>query len=198
MRFCVKKSRIKNLLIIDNSLKEKHIFYNSKNLSTISIYYINNYQIINLLNKYNIKKIGIITHGTIEPNKLFINNFTDLIKNINIKQIDFISCNLLLYNEWIIYLKQFNNIIFGLSKNKVGNPIYGGSWYLDSINKDIKNIYFTNKINNLTEVLTNQIEQNGTIIQISTNNTNNTNIQISSSDLNNIYALEIKIGRAHV
>jgi hypothetical protein len=146
---------IKNLLIIDDSLVDKNIFYKSINSHTISLFYLDNNQIYNLLSKYkSIKRIGIITHGTYNPCNLFINDFTNLIKNINIKYIDLLSCNLLCSNEWVQYLSQFNNIKFGLSKNKVGNPLYGGSWYLDSINKDIKNIYFTNQIDMLTNILT--------------------------------------------
>jgi len=91
-------------------------------------------------------------------NKFYSNNimnlFTDLSNN-NQKntKIDIISCN---FNsdEFINATNDIMNkynLCINYSLDKTGN--HGGNWILESSNENIKNIYFTNNINNWNNVL---------------------------------------------
>jgi hypothetical protein len=74
-------------------------------------------------------------------------------------KIDLLTCDL---NEQYIIeminnLQQKYNVIINYSLNKTGNYNAGGDWIMESSNENIKNIYFTNNINNWNNVLDNII-----------------------------------------
>jgi hypothetical protein len=93
--------------------------------------------------------------GIIENNAtLFIKQ---LVQQYSVKTIDFLGCNLLSYPIWKNYfnylMNENPNLIVRASKNKTGNILSGGDWVLESTNEDVKNLYFTEKINNWNETL---------------------------------------------
>ena len=53
------------------------------------------------------------------------------------------------FEMWIV----ITNITIGASNNRTGNLQYGGDWLLESTNENIKNIYFTDNIDNYEDVL---------------------------------------------
>lgn len=85
--------------------------------------------------------------------KLIVN----LCKKLNVKCVDYLACNSLKYSKWTNYYNKINmltnGVIVGASANKTGNTNYGGDWMLESINLDVKLIYFTDGIINYTLTL---------------------------------------------
>jgi hypothetical protein len=72
-----------------------------------------------------------------------------IIKEFNIKNIDWLACDTLNYPNWVNFyniLKRETNIIIGASNNKTGNIKYGGDWLLESTSQNIERIYFTKSI----------------------------------------------------
>jgi hypothetical protein len=79
-----------------------------------------------------------------------------LIKDFNIKNIDFLVCNSLLNNKWLEYynlLSQITNVTIGASNDKTGNLKYGGNWVMENTNIDIRNTYFNDGIKNYNSTL---------------------------------------------
>jgi len=80
-----------------------------------------------------------------------------LVETFGVTHIDFLGCHLLLYPEWKSYFQILQGFsthpVVGASDNNTGNFKYGGDWVLESTNEDVRNIYFTNLIENYTDVL---------------------------------------------
>jgi hypothetical protein len=80
----------------------------------------------------------------------------DMIKQYNIKNIDFLACETLMYDGWKDFYRVLNEetgIIVGASNDKTGNIKYGGDWVMESTNTDVENIYFTKSIEYYTYLL---------------------------------------------
>lgn len=80
------------------------------------------------------------------PNFIYI---VELIRSLNIKHIDFLACELLLYQEWKDYFKilmDLTGVTVGASNNLTGNLKYGGDWILESTEEDVRNIYFNDNL----------------------------------------------------
>ena len=80
----------------------------------------------------------------------------DLIKEFNIKHVDFLACNSLQYDNWNKYydiLKTNTGVIVGASNDETGNIKYGGDWVMENTSEDVKNIYFNVNIENYTSTL---------------------------------------------
>lgn len=80
-----------------------------------------------------------------------------IIKKFEIKNLDFLVCNSLKYNNWIKYfeiLKFETNVVIGASDNETGNIKYGGDWMMEYSNENIKNIYWNENIYSYTTTLT--------------------------------------------
>ncbi len=85
-----------------------------------------------------------------------ITNIIQLIKKFNIKNLDFLMCNSLKYPDWKKFyglIQKETGIIVGASDDKTGNIKYGGDWVLESLNQDIKSIYFNDNINSYSDTL---------------------------------------------
>lgn len=188
-----------NILLISDLVSNYDTFYTNCNTNTFPIIY--NYkskitELETLLKNFtNITRIAFVFDEAILKKHKFLDNlpfFTnnDLIEEnienlssnfkliinicnqLKVKNIDFLACNSLNYNDWKIFYNKlttltkknnFSGVIIGASNNKTGNIKYGGDWILESINQDIKNIYFTNGIINYTETLSTIISTNGNI-----------------------------------
>ena len=167
-----------NLLLIDKYVQNYEIFYDNCNTVTHPLLDFNRDAILeNLAHITEISRICIVANDSkLDDNKIFLNNepyFTlddinekgrssnlqfliDLIKNKNVKHIDFLACNSLNYEMWSKYyalLTTLTGVIIGASDNKTGNIKYGGDWVMESTKEDIQNIYFTTGISNYMETL---------------------------------------------
>jgi hypothetical protein len=103
-------------------------------------------------------------------NKYFGNNFiqllTDLLNNNHtLVEIDLISCdfNKQLFIDLVEYIYNKYGIKINYSLDKTGNYNNGGNWILESSNENIKDIYFTNKIDDWKNVLDRTIISNTNI-----------------------------------
>ena len=86
------------------------------------------------------------------------NNFIIFLKNIktdlvNLKNFDLLGCALLSYSTWkkvLQYVETESGINIRASDDDTGNLKVGANWVLESDNINIKDLYFTEKIENLT------------------------------------------------
>ena len=132
----------------------------------------------------NITRIGFIFDNSMMNNKYFLNNeifFTEndliqfennkesledyssnvsflikLIKKFDIKNIDFLACNSLEYDNWKKYyelLQYYSTTIIGASKDLTGNINYGANWIMENTNEDIQHTYFNENITNYSSTL---------------------------------------------
>ena len=172
-------SGIKNILLVHDQVMDHGVLYNSTNSNTYPIIYntsssredlsqllkekfssFERFSIvfhnagINQLKKF-LDNEALFTHEDIvEGNETFSNNtkfIIDLIKEHNIKHIDYLACNTLQFEHWKLYydiLRKETGVIVGASDDLTGNLKYGGDWVLESTNEDIESIYFSGNITN--------------------------------------------------
>jgi len=128
--------------------------------------------------KNGIKRASFAFHDPLNQNSYFLDNklffdendlidnqttfsenvtfLTNLINEFNIENCDFLACNSLQYNNWKKYyelLNKITNVICGASNNNTGNLQYGSDWIMENTNENVRDIYFTNSINNYTSSL---------------------------------------------
>jgi len=174
-----------NVLLIDSNVLESQLFYESANENTYPIMYsesstkeelqqVLNDKFPNGFNRlsivfhdpgYNLYKTFMNCKGLFEDADLLENATTfsenaafliDLLKNKNVLNIDFLSCNTLNYPIWkqfyeVLHLQ--THILVGASDDSTGNVKYGADWIMESTNEDIKNIYFNKNIENYASTL---------------------------------------------
>jgi len=174
---------IKNILLIDVSVAQSDILFNSTNSNTLGIWY-SNYsdrdELLTLLtdNFQTIDRLGFVFNDGLINSKQFMNselfftredledgisNFSpnvkfilEIIKKFSITNIDYLVCNGLKEQNWVKYFTLLNKetgVIVGASDNETGNIKYGGDWILESTNEDITNIYWNYNISNYTSTL---------------------------------------------
>jgi len=159
-----------NLLLIDKTVQQYQLFVDSSNDSTYPIVYSPNYdsqQLLDFIIKSfsHIERVAVVSYGQ-ESISNFLNSepfnsqsniqFVNSLSNkFNFKTIDFLACNVLKYSTWVNYFNQLNQIglTVGASNDKTGNINYGGDWVLESTDLDIKSVYWTNMIDNYSELL---------------------------------------------
>ena len=86
-------------------------------------------------------------------NFLFVKN---LIQHFSLTNIDFLGCNLLLFDNWKQYfelLKGDSNVVIGASDDNTGNLKYGGDWIMENSSENIKEIYFNDAIATYADLL---------------------------------------------
>ena len=173
---------IKNILLIDDSVAQSDILFNSVNSNTLGIEYSNHSdrdELITLLtdNFQTIDRIGFVFNDGMINSKQFMNSelfFTkedledgmteyspnvkfvlDIIKNFKITNIDYLVCNGLKESNWVRYFNLLNKetgVIVGASDNETGNLRYGGDWIMETTNEDVVNIYWNSNISNYTTI----------------------------------------------
>ena len=199
---------IHNILLIDDTVKDYDLFVKGSNLITFPIVY--NYHSDRnelktlLLSKFdNIDRIAFVFHNSNMYTKQFLNNkeffsmsenapnsenlnfIIDIINDLNVYNVDFLTCNSLEYDIWkkyynILQIQTKTNVIIGASNNATGNIKYGGNWIMETTNEDIKNIYFNELIDNYTHTLATTININGGL-------TTNNNIYIKQLSDNSVW-----------
>ena len=182
-----------NIILIHDQVYDFNNFFKYVNLKSYPIVYNSKSSLSDLHNllkeKFlNINRVSFIFHDAgINQLKDFFNNeslFTyndltdnvdkysnnlqfiiDLVKEFNIKNLDYLACNTLQYENWNKYyniIHKETNVIIGASNDLTGNIKYGGNWVLESTNEDIRNIYFTEDIKEYQYTLaTTFLSQNG-------------------------------------
>ena len=164
-------STIQNVLFINSSVTN---FQQYANANTFPIVYSRKNtlkQLLELLTSkfQNISRIAIVCHFSEEP--YFLNNETlfsdtniqfiiDLVKQFNVKNLDFLACSTLQSQVWTSYYTKLHDttcIPIGASNDNTGNLKYGGDWIMESIQEDVQTIYFNDQIQkyaSLLEILT--------------------------------------------
>ena len=175
-------TNMKNVLLIDGDVFQNDILYNAVNSDTLAIKYVVNSdktELLNLLDKFTgLERIAFAFNDATMNSKQFLNNelfFTDddllenqtnyssnlkfiidLVTKFNIKNIDYLVCNGLTYDNWVKYfniLIKETGAIVGASDDKTGNIKYGGDWVMETTNEDIVNIYWGLEISNYSSNL---------------------------------------------
>jgi len=187
-----------NVILIHDKINNPQqfaLYSNSKSLSIIYNESSSNDELIELLNKYftNIKRIAFVFHNSnclkeftnnkpfFDYNDLEINTdyslnmqfIINIANKFNVQNLDYLACNTLLYEHWKKYfdiLKEKTNTTIGASNNLIGNIKYGGDWVLENINEDVRNIYFTDSLENYQYTLVETtLTQNGGTITLNQN-----------------------------
>ena len=157
-----------NVILVDKHVPDYNQFVNATNSSTYPIVYSyssSKTELINILKNFtSITRLCLVFSKNTGNTKLFLDRkplFTDtppysenmefiinIIKEFNIKHIDFLACDTLNYPSWVNYYDILYNetkVIVGASNNKTGN-IKRGDWNMESTNENIELIYFTKSI----------------------------------------------------
>jgi hypothetical protein len=141
----------KNLLFIDQSVRDFQVFVDSVNTNTFPIVY-------DPLSSVDMPdgtfdRIGIVFVNTDTPSFLgkpfFDSILPELIRTYQVKTIDFLACSTLLDPLWIeyyAYLTRETGVLVGASDDLTGNVQYGGDWVMENTLQDIETVYFTEKI----------------------------------------------------
>jgi alpha-tubulin suppressor-like RCC1 family protein len=182
----VNKLGCKNVLLIDTAVPEAQLFVDAANADTFPILYsysTTRTELLAVLQQHftSIDRLGLVftTEGSGRP-KRFIEQapfFTaseatatatsspysvnvefiiSILRQFQIKNIDYLACATLAYPEWVNYyaiLSRETTVIVGASNDKTGNLQYGGDWVLESTSEDIELIYFTESIEYYTHLL---------------------------------------------
>ena len=156
---------------------------NSVNSSTFPIVYSimsSKTELLTLLQRFftNISRIALVFNSSLENSKqfldckpLFVKNETEpysenlqfiiqLIKEFQVKNIDYLACNTLNYSNWVNYytlLTQQTGVIVGASNDKTGNIKYGGDWIMESTSQNVELVYFKQSIEYYTYLLDNPV-----------------------------------------
>ena len=183
-------TNITNILLIDQSVASYDTFVKSSNATTFPIVY--NRQSTReelrtlLKSKFtSINRIGFVSHYS--PNPYFLENETlfttlesglaslssnsllivDLIKTLNVSNVDFLACDTLLYENWKSFYGQLKTncpqVTIGASNNKTGNLQVGGDWILENTKENIQSIYFGETILEYNELLVTFQTNNGNL-----------------------------------
>lgn len=178
---------LKNILFVDKTIMDFDNFFNAINSDTLGIAYSvqsSSYSIIEIienlvLENEKIERIGFAFDNSNYNSKHFVDDapfFTDndlsktsnysinvalilwICNKLKIKQIDWLMCNSLQYDNWLKYynfLRNKTNLTIGASNDKTGNVKYGdeNNWILESTNEDIKQIYWNEMLENYSSHL---------------------------------------------
>ena len=165
-----------NLLFIDDTVEEYQLFADSANAYTFPIIYSSTstkHELFSLLQttftNSIIDRIGVVftsNNGTIKTfldSKPFFTNdepsvtpysenvhfIISILKEFNVKNIDYLACDTLNYPIWENYytlLTKETGVVVGASNDKTGNIKYGGDWIMESTSENIELVYFTRSI----------------------------------------------------
>ena len=176
-----------NILLIDRHVYQSKIFYDSCNTTTFPVMYNSmstSSDVIDLLSKFNsgVRLAFVFDHTVGRVNMLFdmlpifndtLNNsnvscIKQIIKDRDIKYIDYLACNTMNDIQWKPYydLLSNHNVVVGCSSDFTGNMV-GDDWNMESTGMNIKNLYFNDYINNYSGRLGENINGNDFLLDIS-------------------------------
>jgi len=177
----------RNILLIDSCAKDSQFIYDSVNSDTFPILYSYNStksDLLAVLKQYftTIDRIGVFCDSLGESSSLFLDNkpfflsneaspysenvefIINVLKEFQVKNIDYLACNTLQYSDWTNYYTIISSetpVIIGASNDKTGNLKYGGDWIMESTNQDVELLYFTENIQYYQYLLDASITVNG-------------------------------------
>ena len=140
-----------NLLLVDDSLRDAHLFVESVNDKSHAIRYVSTMNLLEeIRNRGNsFERIGIaFTKNCPFLGKHFFEQeplFLSMIEEFQVKRIDFLACDTLKDPEWVAFYAKLP-VIVGASDDKTGNLKYGGDWIMENTGEDIESVYFTKSI----------------------------------------------------
>jgi hypothetical protein len=189
-------SKITNVLLVDNRVRNYDKFVENCNESTFSITFsqrTDKQEIVDLLASKlpSISRIAIVADDSAFSGNKKLLNFKpyflnsdlietpssysenvqfliDLIKVHGVKNIDYLACNSLLYDNWKGYysvLAKETGVVVGASSDQTGNIKYGGNWVMESTGVDVEAVYFTSGISGYQGTLVAYISTSGTLSQ---------------------------------
>jgi hypothetical protein len=189
--FLYPKQNAKQVLFIDECVSEKNLFVTSCNNNTVPVVYSTKSTRENVLNSLrenfaSIDRIAFVYHDNVYNGKEFLEgqvlldsknmtgsqNFqflTNVIEEFQVKNIDFLACDTLQYDDWQKFyscLNQQTGVIVGASNDKTGNISSGADWLMESTHEDIKQVYFNEFIDNYMGYLASTVSQAGGILQV--------------------------------
>jgi alpha-tubulin suppressor-like RCC1 family protein len=140
-----------NVLLIDNSINDAQLFYDSVNTYTFPILYSSSSaksELLTVLHQLSFVRMGIvfIRNQFLDNQSFFASENVAFIKELGVSHIDFLACDTLNDPEWTNYYSDLFPITVGASNNKTGNIKYGGDWVMESTNEDIEKVYFSDRI----------------------------------------------------
>ena len=167
-----------NVLLIDSHVPDYQTFVDSVNSSTFPIVYSimsSKTELLTLLQTHfkRITRIGLAFSSNVGNVNMFLDRkplfeiepysentqfMIDLIKEFNVTNIDYLTCNTLNFPAWQNYYQLLTvntGIIVGASNDETGNIKYGGDWLMESTGQDIELIYFIKSIEYYTYLLDN-------------------------------------------
>jgi alpha-tubulin suppressor-like RCC1 family protein len=187
------KTGCTNVLLVDRAVRDAQIFIDSVNASTFPILYSSASSKTELLgvlqsNFTTLDRIGLAFHGSgsgvsvqfldnapffispveASPYSENVEFILSVIRQFQVKNIDYLACNTLQYPSWVDYyalLTRETGVIVGASNDQTGNIQYGGDWIMESTSQDIELIYFTESIEYYTYLLLTVADGNTIIIQ---------------------------------
>jgi alpha-tubulin suppressor-like RCC1 family protein len=117
-------------------------------------------------------KAGIAKHvSTDDPLLLSWSNFIEFVNTLkvkhNVKHLDLLACSLYARKSWryiITKLQTDLGIDIRASRDDTGSTALGGNWFLESDNINVKDVYFTDKINEYTGLLAGTYSEHSVII----------------------------------
>jgi hypothetical protein len=176
-------SAIQNVLLIDSSVTQSQLFYDSANENTFPILYSNSSKKEELLavlnNKFSngFSRLAIVFHDPgynnakpfLDNSYLFVDSdlentsysentafLIELLQSKNVKNVDFLACNTLSYPKWKQFYELIQNntqCIVGASNDKTGNLQQGADWVMESTGQNVETMYFTNEIQEYSSTL---------------------------------------------
>jgi len=170
------------VLLIDTAVPEAQIFVDAANADTFPILYsysTTRAELFAILQQHftTIDRLGLVfttegsgrpkrfleqapfftaTEATSSPYSANVEFIISLLRQFQIKNIDYLACATLTYPEWVNYyaiLSRETTVIVGASNDNTGNVQYGGDWVMESTSEDIELIYFTESIEYYTHLL---------------------------------------------
>jgi alpha-tubulin suppressor-like RCC1 family protein len=174
-----------------------------------------------------IESVALVSHGDFTENYQMIKNsppsqlanvieldpqleswreFIDFFKSLNTQKIDLLGCALYMDEDWRYVLNKLEEIIsvdFRASIDNTGSLAIGANWILESDNVNIKDIYFTDEIEEWLEILgtgdgasSAVIDSSGRVYTCGTNS--NGQLGLGDTTLKNIFTLVSSISNENV
>jgi len=185
-------SAFTNILLVDSTIANHNDFFKNSNSNTFPVIYDSSSKSDELYtfiktNFKNVICIGLVFDGgCVQTSTMFLNELpffnnndltattisdlstnakfiVDLINQLGIKNIDYLSRGTLTSTSWVNYYGQINKftktklnllgVTVGASNNTTGNIKYGPNWITESDEKNVHSIYFKSSVANYTNVL---------------------------------------------
>ena len=183
-------SAIQNVLLIDSSVTDFQKYANANTFAIVYNRMCTRDQLLEVLtNKFpKIVRIAVVCHFSESPiflnsESLFLESNTtfiiDVVKQFHISNIDFLACNTLQSQDWNNFyslIQSETEVKVGASNDNTGNIKYGGDWIMESIQEDVQTVYFNDKVQNYSSLLTEYLDTSGNVIYFTVDGSGNASV----------------------